>query len=126
MWRIKVDRNLDAIPLPCEYFDLIGGTSTGGFADDVKLSRSGTHESLLRRLIALMLGRLRLSVDDAIGHYSQFAKHVFSEKKWKGQDGTFKATKLENAIKKIVTSSGERQADELMMDPLPEHEICKT
>jgi hypothetical protein len=126
MWRIKVDRDLDTIPLPCEYFDLIGGTSTGGFADNFKLSHSGTHESLLRRLIALMLGRLRLSVDDAIGHYSQFAKHVFSEKKWKGQDGTFKATKLEEAIKTIVTSSGKRQADELMMDPLPEHEICKT
>lgn len=73
-----------------------------------------------------MLGRLRLSVDDAITHYSQFAKYVFSEKKWKGQDGTFKATKLEEAIKKIVASSGGWQVDERMKDSLPEHEICKT
>jgi patatin-like phospholipase/acyl hydrolase len=32
---------VDPAPLPCEYFDLIGGTNTGG-------------------LIALMLGRLRM------------------------------------------------------------------
>jgi hypothetical protein len=126
MWRIQIDMNLDDMPLPCEYFDLIGGTSTGGFANNFKLFRSDTHESLLHRLIALMLGRLRLSVDDAIGHYSQFAKHVFSKKKWKGQNRTFKATKLEEAFKRIVTSSGKRRADELMMDPLPQHEICKT
>jgi patatin-like phospholipase/acyl hydrolase len=30
MERIQFQLNLDVIPLPCDYFDLIGGTSTGG------------------------------------------------------------------------------------------------
>jgi len=31
MQRIQYKENLDSVPLPCEYFDMIGGTSTGGF-----------------------------------------------------------------------------------------------
>ena len=31
MQRIQMKENLDSVPLPCEYFDMIGGTSTGGF-----------------------------------------------------------------------------------------------
>ena len=30
MQRIQYKENLDSVPLPCECFDLIGGTSTGG------------------------------------------------------------------------------------------------
>lgn len=30
MYRIKAEQKLERVPLPCEYFDLIGGTSTGG------------------------------------------------------------------------------------------------
>lgn len=41
MKEIKHRDSLAEVPLPCEYFDLIGGTSTGG-------------------LIAIMLGRLRM------------------------------------------------------------------
>jgi patatin-like phospholipase/acyl hydrolase len=32
MQRIQMKENLESVPLPCEYFDMIGGTSTGGFA----------------------------------------------------------------------------------------------
>ncbi|KDQ50113.1 hypothetical protein JAAARDRAFT_142522, partial [Jaapia argillacea MUCL 33604] len=72
-------------PLPGEYFDLIGGTGTGG-------------------LIALMLGPLRMSVRDAITTYGQMSEEVFSEKKWKGKDSTFKASKLEDFIKRIAAT----------------------
>ena len=74
-----------------------------------------------------MLGRLHLTVEEAIDHYCRLAKKVFSERKWMGQDGAFKATNLENAIKDIVRSSGlERSADEQMMDTRSEDELCRT
>ena len=41
MKKVQLQANLDEVPYPCAYFDLICGTSTGG-------------------LIALMLGRLRM------------------------------------------------------------------
>ncbi|GAB1318511.1 hypothetical protein MFIFM68171_08721 [Madurella fahalii] len=47
-------------PKPCEYFDMIGGTSTGG-------------------LIAIMLRRMRLTVDECILAYSEPASKVFNK-----------------------------------------------
>jgi patatin-like phospholipase/acyl hydrolase len=43
MEEIERQSGADATPLPCQHFDLIGGTSTGG-------------------LIAIMLGRLRMVI----------------------------------------------------------------
>jgi patatin-like phospholipase/acyl hydrolase len=31
MHRIQVEEKLQSPPFPCEYFDLIGGTGTGGY-----------------------------------------------------------------------------------------------
>jgi hypothetical protein len=54
------------------------------------------------RIIALMLGRLRMDVDTAITYYNNLAVQVFSaSKRWPG-DGRFKATKLEEVIKSAV------------------------
>ncbi|KAE8450481.1 hypothetical protein EG329_006211 [Mollisiaceae sp. DMI_Dod_QoI] len=44
--------------LPCHYFDYIGGTSTGG-------------------LISIMLGRLRMSVDECIKEYKKLSSDIF-------------------------------------------------
>ncbi len=46
--------------LPCHYFDYIGGTSTGS-------------------LIAIMLGRLKMSVDEAMEEYQEMSKNVFEK-----------------------------------------------
>ncbi|KAJ6445187.1 sulfite oxidase, mitochondrial precursor [Purpureocillium lavendulum] len=59
MNRIKHDLGLDEDPVPAEFFDLVGGTSTGG-------------------LIVLLLGRLRLSVPQARKEYICIAEEVFS------------------------------------------------
>ncbi|KAG6904819.1 hypothetical protein DXG01_006974 [Tephrocybe rancida] len=82
MHRIKAEQHLEDTPLPCDYFNLIGGTSTGG-------------------IIALMLGRLQMTVEDTIACYDDLAGRVFSEVKILG-DGQYKATLLEEVIKEVV------------------------
>ena len=56
---IQKKRRLPTVPAPCEYFDLIGGTSTGG-------------------IIAILLGRLRLSISDALEAYDRVAAQAFT------------------------------------------------
>ncbi|KAJ5623136.1 protein kinase subdomain-containing protein [Penicillium lividum] len=84
---------------PCEVFDLIGGTSTGG-------------------LIAIMLGRLEMDVDRCIAAYSDLAAAVFGEKmhsipiNFKGDiTAKFDSAKLERAIQKVVEDSGASEQD---------------
>ena len=55
---------MDAPPKPCEYFDMIGRINTGG-------------------LIAIMLGRLEMSVDECIDVYVSLFDRVFRKKKKK-------------------------------------------
>lgn len=77
----------DEIPKPCDHFDLIAGTGTGG-------------------LIALMLGRLRLDLETCKDVYVRMTKRVFeTDKTIAGipyRSTLFKASKLEEAIKECV------------------------
>jgi predicted acylesterase/phospholipase RssA len=73
-----------------------------------------------------MLGRLRMSVADAIGAYENLAQGVFSETKYFFQDGKFKASRLEAAIKTIVSQKcPSRDPEELMNDSSVE-QSCPT
>jgi hypothetical protein len=72
-----------------------------------------------------MLGRLRMSLSEAIDHYGTLTKRVFSNAKVVGRDGKFKASKLEEVIKEIVQART-GNADARMMDPRPEGEVCRT
>ncbi|PTB62084.1 FabD/lysophospholipase-like protein [Trichoderma citrinoviride] len=75
------------IPKPCDHFDLIVGTGTGG-------------------LIAIMLGRLRLDLETCKELYVRLTKMVFeTDKTIAGipyRSTLFKASKLEEAIKQGV------------------------
>lgn len=84
----------DAPPKPCDYFDMIGGTSTGG-------------------LIAVMLGRLRMSVADCIAAYLSLSKRVFCKYKSrhrvtiKGKaQGRFDSEELARAVREVVAQQG--------------------
>jgi hypothetical protein len=72
-----------------------------------------------------MLGRLRMSVDEAIVKYAEFAERVFSEGTVPfARDERFSASKLEGAVKQIVSEyTGE--AHERMLDTRSEG-ACKT
>ena len=75
------------IPRPCDHFDLIAGTGTGG-------------------LIAIMLGRLRMDIDTCMNVYVRMTKKVFeTDKTIAGipyRSTLFKASKLEEAIRQCV------------------------
>ena len=89
---------------PCEHFDIIAGTSTGG-------------------LIAIMLGTLRMSADEAIESYLEFAPKIFPKqgfissnvltKLFKNVLGTarFDETALENEVKKMVAKYLKQDGD---------------
>jgi patatin-like phospholipase/acyl hydrolase len=82
--------NTDDTPRPCDIFDLICGTSTGG-------------------LIALMLGRLRMTVQEAITYYRDFSEKVFKDTlsypRWRLLRGKamYDASILEERIKDICS-----------------------
>ncbi|KAF2014032.1 FabD/lysophospholipase-like protein [Aaosphaeria arxii CBS 175.79] len=111
MRRIKIDQRLSETPRPCDYFDLIGGTSTGG-------------------LIALMLGRLRMTTDEALRTYNSLSEEIFSKenKKTKFQDGSFKATTLQVKVQEIVEDQALKGLildPPLMIDPSFERDPSK-
>ncbi|KAF2008315.1 FabD/lysophospholipase-like protein, partial [Aaosphaeria arxii CBS 175.79] len=93
--------NLDDPPKPCDYFDMIGGTSTGG-------------------LIAVMLGRLKMSIDECIDAYLSIMDRVFKKKQHrvtiKGKlQGRFDSDELARAAKEVITARG-LQEDTLLKD----------
>ncbi|XDG07510.1 hypothetical protein ABKA04_007125 [Annulohypoxylon sp. FPYF3050] len=93
--------NPDAPPKPCDFFHLIGGTSTGG-------------------LIAIMLGRLRMTVGDCITAYTQLSSDVFKKRRHRvnrrgNVQGRFDSSELEKAVRKILTQQGFNE-DALLKD----------
>ena len=62
-----------------------------------------------------MLGRLRMTTDEALRTYNSLAGAIFSNdnRKWGFQDGAFKATMLENKVQELVSEKG---LGEFMLD----------
>ncbi|KAJ6184435.1 hypothetical protein N7519_005736 [Penicillium mononematosum] len=97
-------------PKPCDYFDMIGGTSTGG-------------------LIALMLGRMQLSVDECLEAYSALAPRIFTHVRHRiklatGEtQGRFDHEAMEQGIKDVLV---QHQMDPEALFKSPVAEDCKT
>ncbi|KAB5589238.1 Patatin-like phospholipase [Ceratobasidium theobromae] len=116
---LQQDEGLDEPILPADYFDLIIGTSTGG-------------------ILALMLGRLRMTVEECLEAYRTLAREVFSGGLI---STTFNATTtmlfeggrltlydestLEKSVKATVKKwTADDNEDALLFDPSPDS--CRT
>ncbi|MCJ1434912.1 hypothetical protein MMC27_004282 [Xylographa pallens] len=95
MHRIDPQTKDRKLPKPCDYFDVMYGTSTGG-------------------LVAIMLGRLELDIDTCIERYIRLSRRIFPKKssswlnttvKWvaayQGKEW-FDSTEYENCVKEVV------------------------
>jgi len=110
---MKAEGQLTEIPKPCDVFDLIVGTSTGG-------------------IIAVMLGRLHMTIDECITQYEQVGGQVFGKKLYGGKFG--KALKgltssafydikiLQEEVKKVLDSKGIAHDEDFRESGIP---TCK-
>ncbi|KAF1954474.1 phospholipase, patatin family protein [Byssothecium circinans] len=90
---VNQNRGLDDQLHPWQVFDMIGGTSTGG-------------------IIAIMLGRLRMTLDECEDAYLKLSKRIFQPKRRFGKalkvadylqaNGRFDAHKLEEVMKENI------------------------
>ncbi|KAF4470198.1 kinesin [Fusarium albosuccineum] len=97
MDRLNIQREIAGKPhqKPCQVFDLIGGTGTGG-------------------IIAIMLGRLEMDVDECIAAYSRLIEYIFGDIKDSGSRSLsleecrshFDSKRVANAVRRIIASSG--------------------
>ena len=99
-------------PKPCDYFDMIGGTSTGG-------------------LIAIMLGRLRMTVQECIDEYLELCPKIFTKtKKRLSMQGTiqgkFDHIALEVGVRSILRKRGIDENALLKDDSAESDNNCKT
>lgn len=107
--RLMETINPDAPPKPCEYFDMIGGTSTGG-------------------LIAIMLGRLEMNIDECIDAYVALFDRVFRKKRHRITingyvQGRFDTEELERSIREIVKRKDKAGENALLKGS--ENQQCK-
>ncbi|KAJ4376819.1 hypothetical protein N0V86_006937 [Didymella sp. IMI 355093] len=121
MQRVKIKKGLKEVPRPVDYFELAGGTSTGG-------------------IIGIMLFRLRMTVKDTIDEYFTIGKNVFSPKiygwdigsvlpvKWASvinnsknvvQDSRFDDADLKKAINNVVAKFGLDEIDRTLKGEAP-------
>ena len=109
-------------PEPYEYFHLIGGTSTGGWVS-ISLcdlfTASSFQTDTCSSLIAVLLGRLHMTIAEAMAIYYDLSATVFP-KGGKLAIGTYDHKPLETIIQKIVR---ERERGDKMLDKANDSEL---
>ncbi|CUA74452.1 Nephrocystin-3 [Mus musculus] [Rhizoctonia solani] len=100
---LRVEANSGRQVHPHMHFDMIAGTGTGGIS-------------------ACMLGRLRMSIQNAIQAYSDLMESVFTDKKSIGST-VYKGTKLQEALKTTVRNATGDQDEKMLETQASE---CKT
>lgn len=66
-----------------------------------------------------------MSTEEALDAYTELSSTVFTKKKWRIQHGSYKVTKLQEAIEKIVEKYGDtHDPNEIMLNT--RQDCCKT
>jgi len=114
----KLDSNWNRPLKPCQFFDLIAGTSTGG-------------------LIAIMLGTFGMTIADCISEYLELAPKIFPAEGFvarstplrllKGLRGSsrFDARILENEMKKLIQKYLGRNPELALEDVPLSEDTCR-
>ncbi|KAG9119071.1 hypothetical protein FRC07_006088, partial [Ceratobasidium sp. 392] len=107
MRRVQHELGLSELPRPGEVFDLMAGSGTGG-------------------LLAIMWGRLMMTIDESKKYFNSIGEEAFSEKKRAAKSNTiFKASKLEEVTRKMLAEHlGDENAR--MNDLQSSTQACKT
>lgn len=98
---------------PCELFHLIGGTNTGGYV--LLLWRILSVDDKLSRIIALLLGRLGMSIDAAIGIFRDIMEKVFASGI---SDPARRTSILQDNIKQLLLARTGKPDELLIKDDL--------
>ncbi|KAH0581173.1 hypothetical protein H2248_012653 [Termitomyces sp. 'cryptogamus'] len=107
MFRLMHLENSQSMPKPCDYFDIIGGVGTGGYVSNFWIIFGFKYSSRSISVIALMLGRLGMTIDQAINEYASFSKNVYSDvKTWSTSQEKFKASIFVSEMEKVLISAG--------------------
>ena len=117
--------------LPAHYFDYIAGTSTGGYVYGSDPTSSLDLLTVLR-LIAIMLGRLHMTVEECLEVYENLADHVFGHPRhlhirrppWIPRD-KYDHSRLEEIIKEIVSQRSPTGHNKTGF-PQPNEDMCRT
>lgn len=130
---------------PWQEFDMIGGTSTGGYDtcsdleemlyQSIYFTRSRALASWADNLslLAIMLGRLRMSLDECETAYLSLSQEIFTPTRsatnipgkvydFLQANGKFDSEPLERSIKSILRAQ-DKSEDELLKDDDPD--ACK-
>ncbi|CCO31216.1 hypothetical protein BN14_05252 [Rhizoctonia solani AG-1 IB] len=81
---------------PSDWFDIIAGTGTGG-------------------LIACMLGKLQMPIEEAIKEYKKLTEEVFSRKKMIGENA-YRGDSLEKALQSMIERTTGNKDKKMMED----------
>ena len=101
----------DKPPKPCEYFDMIGGTNTGGYYL-LNLLNMAMMFTFYPSIIAIMLGRLKMDVQQCINAYRTLAAEAFQCKEMSPEEAAdqirerFSSEELKAAIMTVLMEQG--------------------
>jgi hypothetical protein len=102
MHRIQCDtypNEPERIILPCVYFDLMGGTDTGGLGAHYKCQ--GGKNSFCHRLLALLFSKCRMSVDEASTAFHGICESVYMDS---SIDAAERSHRLRRCLEDILKS----------------------